>query len=518
MIPRILLRLSVWGMSLLAIFEYVRIGLKRVSYPLELDCIEGVMMDHVVRLARGQTLYVKPTLHFISLAYMPFFAFVSSLLARAFGPALWEPRLVAFGSSLGLAFLAAIIVSLETRRPTLAIGAAGVYCMAFGLTGSCYDVARPDSLMLLLAFAGLATLRFTRGLPGALAAAFLLALAFFTKQHAVLFCFGALGYLFVQDRPRVVPFMVALLVFCAGGYFALDIWLGEWFRFYTWSVPRGWSTIDRARIEHYIGHGLFGALGGLSIPVILALGTTERPWKHPAGLWFWSGIAAVGTGLLATLDAYAYRHVFTPTVVAFAILGPIALDRLSHQLETGSSTGRGLGAAAIYAVLFVQFFPLLYPVHDQLPHPRAREAFAAFEQKLAIIAGKGDLLMPYHGWYTWRATGHPSFQIIAFDDIRRSKGNSLLARDPHYLDRMIDTLYAGPHRPVFVVDQPFAEMGEPWTRLERSYRLADSLGWVSESLRPVTGNRFAPMYIMVPIDPPTAISPTRRRPLRPTRS
>ena len=506
MIPRNLLRLGVWGMALLGIVEYLRLGLKRMAYPLELDCIEGVMMDHIVRLAHGQAMYVRPTLHFISLAYMPFFSFVSSLLARAFGPALWEPRMISFGASLGIAVLTAIIVWVETRRATLALGAAGVYCMAFGLAGSCYDIARPDSLMLFLAIAGLAVLRYTRGLPGAFAAALLLAVAFFTKQHAVLFCFGAVGYLFFQDRRRFLPFTLALLVLCLGGYLVLGAWLGEWFRFYTWSVPRGWSQFDRARVEHYIGHGLFGTLGGLSIPVILALGTAERPWKHPGALWFWTGLAAVGTGLLATLDAYAYRHVFTPTVVAFAILGPIALDRISRQLDTGSATGRGLGSTVIYAVLLAQFFPLFYPVHDQLPHPRARDAFSAFETRVAAEAGAHDLLMPYHGWYTWRAIGHASLQIIAFDDIRRSKGNSLLAADPHYLDRMIDSLRFGPDRPRLILDLPLEAMGAPWASLAPYYRVADSLGWVSEPLRPVAGNRFTPTYILEPVrraSPPT---------------
>ena len=46
-----------------------------------------------------------------------------------------------------------------------AIAAAGIYAMAFSLTGACYDVGRPDSMMLMLTFAGLATLRFTRGMP-----------------------------------------------------------------------------------------------------------------------------------------------------------------------------------------------------------------------------------------------------------------------------------------------------------------------------------------------------------------
>src|SRR5689334_3805892 len=193
MIVRWIARLAVWGLALVGVASYLALGLRRLHYPLELDCIEGVMMDHVVRLAHGQSIFVAPSLDFVPLAYMPLFATVSSFLARVRTPAFWEPRLVSFGSSLLLMLLASGIVLAETRRATLAIAAAGLYAMAFGLAGGMYDIARPDSLMLLLAFSGLALLRATRGSSGAIASALLLALAFFAKQHAMLFAFGALA-------------------------------------------------------------------------------------------------------------------------------------------------------------------------------------------------------------------------------------------------------------------------------------------------------------------------------------
>ena len=42
---------------------------------------------------------------------------------------------------------------------------------------------------------------------------------------------------------------LTLLVGCAGGYALLTAWLGEWFRVYTWSIPRGWSQFAPVRIE-----------------------------------------------------------------------------------------------------------------------------------------------------------------------------------------------------------------------------------------------------------------------------
>ena len=93
----------VWGVSLYAIGAYVWLALSRCAYPLELDFIEGVMLDHVARISRGQPIYVEPSLHFIPLAYMPLFTTVSGFVMKVAGPGFFAMRRrrraqVSFGS------------------------------------------------------------------------------------------------------------------------------------------------------------------------------------------------------------------------------------------------------------------------------------------------------------------------------------------------------------------------------------------------------------------------------------
>lgn len=500
-----LIRGVVWGLSILGFAVYVWLGVQRMTYPLELDCIEGVMMDHVVRLAHGQPIYVKPTLEYIPLAYMPLFSVVASFVTRLAGhPEFWQARLVSFVSSLGIALLGGWIVWAETRRRTPALAAAAIYPMALGLTGGCYDVGRPDSMMLLLSLAGLATLRFTSTTLGAVAAALLLTLGFFTKQHAILFAFAALIHLALNDRRRVVPFAIAIVAGCGGGYALLTLWLGEWFPFFTWNIPRGWSQFSPVRILHYVGAGVFGALACMTVPTLFSLALPDRPWLGRNGLWMWAALAAFGTGLMATLDPYAYRHVLTPTVVILGIVGPLSLVRLGDALDRrGPTPGweSGWGARISTLLLAAQFLPLFYPVHDQLPHPRAREA--SDELRVQLRAIDGPVLLPYHGFYTWQSGRGTSLDIIAFDDIARSRGNSLLRKDPHFLDRMFEPLHSGPGRPTLVMDVPLAAAGPLWASLEPYYKLRGPLGWISEPLRPVTGNRYTPTWVYVPAEDST---------------
>lgn len=498
MVLRRLLEFLVCAFATGAIGAYVWLGVHRVGYPVEVDFIEGVMLDHVARIANGQPIYVEPTLQFIPLAYMPLFTVVSGAVTRLAGPGFFAMRIVSFSSSLLLAGLLAVIVLRETRRPVFALAAAGIYTMAFGLTGACYDVGRPDSLMLLLTFGGLALLRYSSGRAGAIGAAALLTLGFFTKQHSLLFAFGAMAFLFFHDRRRFVPFTVAIVAGCLGGYLALTAWLGDWFRVFTFSIPRGWSQVSFARIERYLGGGLFGALACSSASGILWLAVPDRDTDQRRMLWLWTALAAVGTGLLATLDRNAYLHVFTPTVVALSVLGPVALDRLLRHHESAHPTHR-LAAVAVLAVLLGQFVPLLYSVRGHVPRPHAAEAH---EQLLARLRALPDgAILPYHGWYDREAGGKGSLQFIALDDIERSRGNEILRRDPHFLERMFEPLRAGPHRPAVVTDVPLEHSGPLWRRIAPGYALADSLGEISAALRPLTGNQHSLTYIYLPVEP-----------------
>lgn len=490
-------RIALALVSIGSILLFARLVAGRIFYPLELDCIEGVMMDHVARLAHGQPIFVAPTLQFVPLAYMPLLAFLASLLARVFGPAFWEPRLVSVLAVAALSGIIARAVWLETRKWLLALAAPALYLFAMGLTGNCHDVGRPDSLMLALSFGGLLTLRQTTGRGGAVAAGLLLATGFFAKQHAMWFALGACAHLLWNDRRRLVPFALTLFVAAGGAYAALTAWLGRWFPFFTWEVPHDWSEVSTARILHYVGTGLLGSLAMLTMPSVLAYFLNRRIARDAGGVWVFAALASIGTGLMATLDPSAYLHVLVPTVVAFSILGPIALDALGTQLAAGGRAGAARTLPA--AMLLLQFVPLVYPIKTQRPHPHGP---AAHTELLARVrALPGGVLMPYHGFYTSQAGKGTSLHIIPLDDIVRAHRNPLLKRDPLFLARMMAPLASGPGRPAIVTDVPLEKSGALWAAIAPGYRLADSLGTsLHEALVPITGNKFSPALIYLPVD------------------
>src|SRR4029079_5678227 len=140
---------------------------------------------------------------------------------------------------------------------------------------------------------------------------------------------------------------------------------------------------------HYVGSGLLGALAMLTLPSILAYFLNRRIARDRSGVWVFAALAAIGTGLMATLDPSAYLHVLVPTVVAFSILGPVALDAIGGELAAAARVPAGGPRAAARALpaamLLLQVVPLVYPIRTQRPHPHGAAAHAEFLTRVSAL-------------------------------------------------------------------------------------------------------------------------------------
>lgn len=493
---------TLWFISIAAIVAFVMLVAVRLVCPIELGNGEGMMLDSAIRIARGQPLYVEPTLHFIPFVYMPLFPAMVAGLVHLFGPALWQGRLVDLLGVFGFVVLLIQSVRRETGSGLLATAGAAIFLMGHGLTRGGYDVVRPDPIMLLIAFGGLAVLRFSTGVRGAILGGLISGLAFFAKQHALIFAFGGLAYLLFHDRRRALPYGATMLAVVAGGYAALSGWLGPWFDFYVRDVPTHWSQFSRGRVIAYLGEILTGKFGPLTIPIVMAATIPGTTFRGPEWLWYWVAVAGAGTGLLATLDPYAYYHVLMPTIASLALAGPIALHRLSLRL---GASGAARASAVVCLVLALQFLPLLYPMRTLVPRAGAAAAHRDLVERLRALPG--PVLLPFHGYYGTLAGKGTGMTVLPLDDVLRARGNRLLRRDPRYFERMFDSLRAGPGRPLIVSDTVFSKCGDAslalWRSLEGSYRLEGDLGSLTERLRPLAGARNAPTWIYAPVDTAT---------------
>lgn len=498
-IPRALIVL----LGALAIVLFFASTLQRLPSPIELGSGEGTLMDHAIRFAAGLPVYGPPSFEFIPLAYMPGVPLLAAPLVHWFGPQFWIGRGIDIAFAAALCALIVWALRRECGRWSTGVAAAGIFLMGQGFTLGCYDVFRPDVVMLFLAVAGAATVRYTTGVRGAAAAGFLFGLSFVAKQHGLVFGLAMLPYLWFADRRRLVPYAVFLALFAGGFFLLLRAWLGPWFTFYVLDVPRHWSEFSRHRIQHYVTQEAFGRFAMLTVPATLALAT--RPWRERAGVWWWMAFGGFGTGLMATLDPYAFLHTMMPSLLAYALVGPLALERL---LEAGFVRRRTAFTWAAAAVIAVQFAALPFSPRALRPRPGGAAALHEFTD---FLRRQGRAAVVFHGFYTSVAGMGTGLSILPLDDVVRSHGNSLLRRDPGYFDRMFARWRSGPGRPVIVSDTTLAMTGDVsrpyWASLVPGYRLVGTLGDLANRLRPVVGEHDTPRYVYVPVDPDSSAAP-----------
>ena len=166
---------------------YVLVAIPRVAYPYELEWMEGAMVDHVAHILAGEPLYGPPALEFTPFGYAPVYFYLGAAVAEVLGNGFLALRLVSFACSLGSLVLLYGWVLRETKDRGAAFLSAALFAACFQIGGSFFDVARVDSVFVLLTLVTLLVTRRASTARGALAAGALFALLLFTKQIALLF-------------------------------------------------------------------------------------------------------------------------------------------------------------------------------------------------------------------------------------------------------------------------------------------------------------------------------------------
>lgn len=167
----------------LALYEFARHALVSLPFPFPLEYGEGAILDQVLRLARGETIY-RAGLDgppFTLTGDPPLFQLVQTPFARLFGPAYWYGRAIALIGAL----LAALFLGLTLHAVTgdrVAAVAGGLTLLAFPQIMQWSALDHADSLALALSWAGLFVIvRWPDRRRGATLAAVLFAAALYTR-------------------------------------------------------------------------------------------------------------------------------------------------------------------------------------------------------------------------------------------------------------------------------------------------------------------------------------------------
>lgn len=363
-------RLTLWLATILACAGFALICLQGVAAPPASEVTERSLLDLTLRLVRHEALYVAPVA-LDTPPLLPGVPLVAAVLFDAFGAHVMWLRTVSLLAILGLAVGVMAAVHEETSNRTLATASAGLLLVGYGLLAGNPATARPEPLMLVLALGGGLALRSMPGAAGGLIAALMLSAACFTHAQGAWFAVAAFIYLTREDRGRLVPYTLGMAVFYGGGHLALSHVLGPWFNYHAWDLPLRSLRFDAPAMLHFVGGQLLGTLGVLTVMTVFSFALPTRPWLGPSGLWSCLGIAALGAGLLATQSVAPEPQALAICVVALALVGPIAMHRVSQHLSAWPDSSRLAGEGVVVVALVLQFVAMFSGVPRELIFPPA---------------------------------------------------------------------------------------------------------------------------------------------------
>ncbi len=393
---------------------YVFTALPRIFYPYDLDFIEDSMLLQAWQFARGLPVFAPPNADFSAHAYMPLYTWLGGLLLRITGPSFAPLRLFSFAAVLVTAALIFYIARRESKTRWLGFLCAGLYLAGFRITGQWYELVRVDSLFVALSLAGMTVAIYGEGrAERMMLSALLLALAFWTKQTALLYGVGIAFFLMLSFGKRVAWFVVPYALCVALPFWIYNSATGGWFWFHVVTVLGG-DPIEAARILHFFARELGGVMAGLSLLAlavfILTLRRTRNPFAwlraHP---WLFAiamgvmvsaiGRASVGGNLNNLMSAY--------TLLCLA--PALALQESAHIRPTRFLTPRRI-ELAIVILLLLQFALAVYNPLRYIPSQAMHNAGDALIRRIA--ASEGNVLVMMHPYYALRAGKEPSAQVL----------------------------------------------------------------------------------------------------------
>lgn len=411
-------RLAAIGPALIATWAGSQILLlawlfaNHLRFPLDLEILEGGMVQHIMRLVAHQPLYPAGSAEFVPLAYSPGYYLLAWPVVRLFGPELPPLRLLSMVVVVGCLVLLYLRVRASTGSRWWGFVTMGLFAAAYPALDAHLDSARGDGLMLFLCLAATWLLPRARSWRGDLVAMLLLVLAFWIKQHGALFAGGALVWLtWRHGLRRAWPSWLVVMALGPALYFLGGRALfGDQFLYFTWHVPSGWSDF---RLDTVIRLTLYTAR---SFPLLFLASFGWLVSRIGQGelkddLWTVQLLAAALSAVLGALDPGSSDNVFIPFGTWLIVVAMPAIHAASRPEE-----GRQQGSLT-QLVLAGSFLLLLY---DPRPVAVSRHAEAAGQDFTSFLAQlPGTVCAPSLGYLPGGRPLFPAVHWVALDDMIR---------------------------------------------------------------------------------------------------
>ena len=463
----------------------------RVSYPYDLEWMEGGLLHHAQRLQQGHGIYAPPSVDFIPYLYTPLYPAVLAMLGKIFGLGYTLGRVVSVLSLVAIAIVASLSIASPryrhaARGPAWAgvVLALGLFAATYPYMEAWFDLVRADTMFLFLVTAGLAAAATWstegtgwRGEARISAVATILVLAFFAKQTGIFYV--GLGAAIIAARaPRRVPtYLITSTILGVGGCSIANVASDGWFWIYIQKIHRA-HDFNMPRFWKSFGFILWH-FSALTIVVAVTLVVVTYTWLRPPApgrrrelprqarpFLLWTStfgvsvlVGAVGWGTeFARFNAYmpAFLHGAMAAGAAVPALAACAGILWAGRRRTALVAHATAGVAAL--ALAITCVHARWSPSQFVPTAKDRAAGAKLIARIAAI--DGDVWVPHHPWYAVLAHKEPYVHRMGISDVTRRQTRTVVG-----LQQALDT-----HRFAAIVldSHDLAELGQ----IQASYRPA----------------------------------------------
>lgn len=483
-------------LALISFGVFFWITAQRVSYPFEIEWMEGGSLQHLTRILSGQALYAAPSIDFVPYPYPPFYYYAAIPIANLTGVNLLSLRLLSLLATVATAVTLYALVRHETQRWEIGVIAAGLFIATYRASGAYMDVGRIDSLFVALVLGGVYALRVRDDSTGLVLAGVLVFLASMTKQTGLvlfgplfLWCFYrdwiAGGHGAARYR-RTICFVGATLGLVLIGTFLLSRGENSHFFFYVLGAQSG-HAIRWPMVPAFFWNDLF-----LAVP----LGV------FAAAIWIWRsedklGVLFYVAYLIGTVVACIVPRIkvggamnnLIPLHACLVLLTGVALGKIL-RLE-----GHRRWVAPVAALaLVLQFAWLGFDPRIALPRRGDAAAGMRFVKQLAVI--RGEVLIPAHGYLAGLVGKRVYAHQMPVDDLANSGLPGSEALRGEFSDAIAEQRFA------VIIDSTshFLEHYPDDHVLKEHYRVSGPVFEHGGDLVPRSGWQVGPGLVWVPRD------------------
>ncbi len=477
---------------------YCVIAFLRLNYPFGLEWEEGDSVNHVIRILSGHKMYVSPSLDFIPHTYTPLYYYLSAMVSGVLDAGFFPLRLVSVISSIGCFFMIFTFVNQETKSRLSGLIACGLFAATFRLSGAWFDIARVDSLFLLLLLASLYFIRFKRTNISYVLAGLLISLSFLTKQTALTVWLPMILFTLISDWRRSLYFIFTSVMIIGVSTLFLDYLHDGWYSYYVFELPSNFSQrVDVSRFMAFWVRDIylpFKIAVAMSACYFLKLLTSSK--KDDLLFYFLLAGGMFGGSLAPRMQPGGIENVLIPAYTMIAILFGLSFHMLTKFADDMSSNKRYIFFIFVCILCILQFTSgyLRYDPYHQVPGLEDREAGNNVIESIVEI--DGDVFIPSQAYLTV-ISGKRGFAhqkgirdnlLHGSDNVRNTLAAELIET---FQRKGFAAVILGSAEESWISD-------ETEVFFKQNYIRSDELSYAGDSFIPIAGLKTRPAAIYIP--------------------